>query len=71
MNEVVDGECQKYSVSSGDYIRKHFFGKYPELAKLVGPSPDEQLRRLRRGGHDPEKVYTAYKAAVEHRALPR
>ncbi len=66
MNEVVDGESQLFSISSGDYIRKHFFGKYPELLKLVEGYSDEQLRRLRLGGHDPVKVYNAYKAAVEH-----
>lgn len=66
MNEVVDGESQLFSISDGAYIRKHFFGKYPELAKLVESYSDEQLRRLRLGGHDPQKVYNAYKAAMEH-----
>jgi pyruvate dehydrogenase E1 component len=70
MNEAVDGEYQKYVVSDGAYIREHFFGKYPELLKLVEHLSDEQLRRLNRGGHDPEKVYAAYKAAVEHRGSP-
>jgi pyruvate dehydrogenase E1 component len=70
MGEVVDGEYQKYTVESGAYIRQHFFGKYPELAKLVENYSDEQLRRLGRGGHDPEKVYAAYKAALEHRDGP-
>ncbi len=65
MGEVVDGEYQKYVVSPGSYIRQHFFGKYPELAKLVEQLSDEKLAKLRRGGHDPEKVYAAYKAAVE------
>src|SRR5204863_7828164 len=68
--EVVDGEYQKYTVEPGSYIREHFFGKYPELRKLVEPFSDEQLRKLSRGGHDPEKVYTAYKAAVEHTGSP-
>ncbi len=71
MDEVVDGESQKYSTSDGAYIREHFFGKYPELAELVANLSDEQLRRLRRGGHDPAKVYAAYKAAVEHTGLAR
>ena len=70
MGEVVDGEYQKYTVERGAYIREHFFGKYPELLKLVEHLSDEQLRKLKRGGHDPEKVYAAYKAAVEHKGSP-
>ncbi|MBL8795667.1 MAG: pyruvate dehydrogenase (acetyl-transferring), homodimeric type [Planctomycetia bacterium] len=70
MGEVVDGEYQKYLVEPGSYIRRHFFGKYPELLKLVEHLSDEQLSKLNRGGHDPEKVYAAYKAAVEHRGAP-
>src|SRR5947208_2665743 len=70
MDEVVDGEMQKYSVESGPYVSEHFFGKYPELLKLVEKMSDEQLAKLKRGGHDPEKVYAAYKAAVEHRGAP-
>ena len=70
MGEVVDGEYQKYVVSDGAYIRKHFFGKYPELLELVKDLSDEQLAKLKRGGHDPVKVYAAYKAAVEHKGSP-
>jgi pyruvate dehydrogenase E1 component len=70
MGEVVDGEYQKYAVESGRYIREHFFGKYPELLQLVEHLSDEQLRKLGRGGHDPEKVYAAYKAALEHQGAP-
>jgi pyruvate dehydrogenase E1 component len=70
MGEVVDGEYQKYTVEGGAYIRKHFFGKHPELLKLVEHMTDEQLLKLKRGGHDPEKVYAAYKAAVEHKGSP-
>jgi pyruvate dehydrogenase E1 component len=70
MGEVVDGEFQKYTVESGAYIRQHFFGKHPELLRLVEHLSDEQLRKLSRGGHDPEKVYAAFKAAVEHRGTP-
>ena len=70
MNEAVDGEYQKYSVESGDYIRKEFFGKDPRLLKMVENLSDEQLQRLRRGGHDPDKVYAAYKAAFEHKGSP-
>jgi pyruvate dehydrogenase E1 component len=70
MNEVVDGQVQKYTVSSGDYVRKDFFGKYPELEELVENYSDEQLTKLRRGGHDPVKVYNAYKKAVETKEGP-
>ena len=70
MMEVVDGQYQKYVVSSGDYIREDFFGKYPELLELVKNYSDEQLQKMRRGGHDPEKVYAAYKAAVECKGKP-
>ncbi len=70
MNETLDGEYQKYVVEPGSYIRKEFFGRYPELLELVKGYTDEQLHALRRGGHDPLKVYAAYKAAVEHRGSP-
>lgn len=70
MNESIDGESQKYIVESGDYIRKHFFGKYPEVEKLVDHLSDEQIQKLKRGGHDPLKVYAAYKSAVEHKGQP-
>jgi pyruvate dehydrogenase E1 component len=70
MEEVVDGEFQKYTTEGGAYIRRHFFGKYPELLKLVEHLSDEQIEKLKRGGHDPEKVYAAYKAAVEHQGAP-
>ncbi|MGH9360425.1 MAG: pyruvate dehydrogenase (acetyl-transferring), homodimeric type, partial [Thermoanaerobaculia bacterium] len=70
MNETVDGEFQKYTVMPGDYIRRHFFGKHPELLKLVEGYTDDQLRVLRRGGHDPAKVNAAYAAAVEHQGAP-
>ncbi|GAB4556800.1 MAG: pyruvate dehydrogenase (acetyl-transferring), homodimeric type [Geothermobacteraceae bacterium] len=70
MDEVVDGEMQRYTLASGAYVREHFFGKYPELLELVKDYSDEQLGRLTRGGHDPDKVYAAYKAAVEHKGAP-
>ena len=70
MEETVDGEYQKYTVESGQYTRQHFFGKDPRLLKLVEGLSDEQIRKLKRGGHDPDKVYAAYKAAVEHRGSP-
>ncbi len=70
MNEVVDGQYQKYSVESGEYIRDHFFGKSPQLRAMVDDLSDEQLQRLNRGGHDHNKVYAAYQAAVECKSGP-
>src|SRR4030081_3748675 len=70
MGELVDGEYQKLVVESGAYVRQHFFGTDPRLLQLVEPLPDEALRRLRLGGHDPRKVYAAYKSAVEHKGRP-
>jgi pyruvate dehydrogenase E1 component len=70
MEEAVDGEYQKYTVEPGSYTRKNFFGKYPELLEMVNHLTDDQIRKLLRGGHDPKKVYAAYKAAVEHRGAP-
>lgn len=70
MNETPDGQYQKYTVAGGDYIRKDFFGAHPQLLKLVEKYSDEQLNKLRRGGHDPEKVYAAYKAAFNHTGSP-
>ena len=70
MGEVVDGQYQKYTVESGDYIRDHFFGANDQLRKMVDHLSDEQLEKINRGGHDPEKVYAAYKAAVDHVGAP-
>ncbi len=70
MEEAVDGDYQKYSVEPGSYARKHFFGKYPELMGLVNSMTDEQISKLLRGGHDPQKVFAAYQAAMEHRGSP-
>ena len=70
MNETVDGEFQKYSVAGGAYIREHFFGPDPRLARLVEHLTDDDLARLRRGGHDYRKLYAAYKAATEFRDGP-
>jgi pyruvate dehydrogenase E1 component len=70
MEEAVDGEYQAYKARGGAYVRKEFFGKYPELLELVSHLSDDQLARLRRGGHDPKKVYNAYKAAVEFKGGP-
>jgi pyruvate dehydrogenase E1 component len=70
MEEAVDGDYQKYVVEPGSYTRRHFFGKYPQLLKLVTHLTDDQLRKLMRGGHDTRKMYAAYKAAVEHKGQP-
>ena len=70
MNESIDGESQNFVTKDGAYVRKQFFGKYPELLKMVEKYTDEQLYKMKRGGHDPEKVYAAFKAAVEHKDAP-
>ncbi len=70
LENTVDGQYQKFAVSSGEYIRKHFFDQDPRLKEMVKNLSDEQIRKLRRGGHDPEKVYAAYKAAVAHEGSP-
>ncbi|MHB1308176.1 MAG: pyruvate dehydrogenase (acetyl-transferring), homodimeric type, partial [Limisphaerales bacterium] len=70
MEEVVDGDYQKYTVEPGSYTRKHFFGKYPELLALVNHLSDDQIRKLLRGGHDPLKVHAAYQAAMQHQGGP-
>lgn len=70
MGEVVDGEYQNYKARGGAYTREHFFGKYPELQALVADLTDDDIWRLSRGGHDPRKVYAAYKAASEHAGQP-
>lgn len=70
MGEVVDGEYQKYTVETGAYIRKHFFGVHERILDMASQLSDDQLRKMRRGGHDPEKVYAAYQAAVQHRGSP-
>ena len=70
MLEVVDGEFQNYKAKDGAYVRKHFFGKYPELAAMVEKMSDDDIWRLNRGGHDPHKVFTAYDSAVNHKDQP-
>jgi pyruvate dehydrogenase E1 component len=70
MGEVVDGQYQKYAVESGAYLREHFFGTDPRLLDMVKHLSDDQLKKLRLGGHDPLKVYNAYKVAVEHKGQP-
>lgn len=68
--ECVDGEYQNYKARGGAYVRKEFFGKYPELLELVKDMTDEQIAKLPRGGHDPLKVYNAYMRAVTHQGTP-
>ncbi len=70
MHECVDGEFQTLKARGGAYIRSEFFGKYPELLELVSDMTDEQLGNMRRGGHDPVKIYNAYKRAFEHTGSP-
>jgi pyruvate dehydrogenase E1 component len=70
MNTTPDGQFQTYTVESGAYIREHFFGGDPRLRKMVEDLPDDDLRRLSRGGHDYRKVYAAFKAAHEHVGQP-
>ncbi len=70
MGEVVDGQYQKYSVETGNYIRQNFFGADPDLIKMVEHYTDEQLQKMKRGGHDPEKVYAAFKSAFDHKGSP-
>jgi pyruvate dehydrogenase E1 component len=70
MEECVDGDFQTYKAKDGAYLRKHFFGKYPELLEMVKDYTDDELIHLHRGGHDPIKVYNAYKRAVEHKGGP-
>lgn len=70
MMEAVDGDYQKYVVEPGSYTRHHFFGTKPELSRLVEHLTDDQIRKLSRGGHDSQKIYAAFKAAVEHTEGP-
>ena len=70
MNDVLDGDFQKYVVEPGSYTREHFFGTDPRLLKLVKHLSDDQIRRLRRGGHDTEKVFAAYDLAIQTKGAP-
>lgn len=70
MEECVDGEYQTFKAKGGAYLRENFFGKYPELLELVKDMTDDQLAELHRGGHDPVKIYNAYKRAMEHKGGP-
>jgi len=70
MEEVIDGDLLKYVVEGGAYFREHFFGKYPETLELVSHLSDDELINLKLGGHDPVKMYAAYKEATEHTGSP-
>ena len=70
LHETVDGEFQTYAATDGRFNREHFFNKYPELRKLIAGMSDDDIDRLRRGGHDPVKVYAAYRAALQHTGQP-
>jgi pyruvate dehydrogenase E1 component len=70
MGETLDGDYQTYKSRDGKYVRDHFFGRYPETAALVERMTDDEVWALNRGGHDPYKVYAAYKAASEHKGAP-
>jgi len=70
LHETVDGEFQTYAATDGRFNREHFFNKYPELRQIIAHMSDADIDRLRRGGHDPVKIYAAYRAAVEHAGQP-
>jgi pyruvate dehydrogenase E1 component len=70
LHETVDGEFQKYAATDGRFNREQFFNKYPELQALVQGMSDADIDRLRRGGHDPVKIYAAYHAAMHHKGQP-
>ena len=70
VSELIDGEYQAYTAKDGAYMREHFFGKYPELLELVSAMSDDDLQSLTDGGHDLQKIYAAYHAAVEEKEKP-
>jgi pyruvate dehydrogenase E1 component len=70
MMETVDGDYQAFKANDGAYVRKHFFGRDPRTLEMVAKMSDEDIWNLRRGGHDPQKVYAAYAAAVKHKGQP-
>lgn len=71
MNETVDGEYQNFKAKGGAYTRENFFGKYPELKEMVANMSDDDIWRLNRGGHDPVKLFAAYKRATETKGRPQ
>jgi len=70
MEEALDGDFQNYRAKGGAYVREHFFGKYPELERIIENMTDDDIWRLNRGGHDQQKVYAAYSAAMKHTGQP-
>src|SRR5438093_1507941 len=70
LHETVDGEFQMYAATDGRFNREHFFNKYPELRELIAGMSDADIDRLHRGGHDPVKIYAAYRAALQHQGQP-
>jgi len=70
MMETVDGDYQAFKANDGAYVRKHFFGRDPRTLEMVAKLSDDDIWNLRRGGHDPQKVYAAYAAAVKHKGQP-
>lgn len=70
MDEALDGDYQNYKAHGGAYTRENFFGNSPELKEMVDHMSDEDIWRLKRGGHDPQKIYSAYSAASKHKGQP-
>jgi pyruvate dehydrogenase E1 component len=70
MMETLDGDYQAFKANDGAYVRKHFFGRDPRTLEMVAKMSDDDIWNLRRGGHDPQKVYAAYAAAVKHKGQP-
>jgi pyruvate dehydrogenase E1 component len=70
LHETVDGEFQTYAATDGRFNREHFFNKYPELQQLISGMSDDDIDRLKRGGHDPVKIYAAYRTAAQHQGQP-
>ena len=70
MMETVDGDYQAFKANDGAYVRKHFFGRDPKTLEMVAKMSDDEIWNLRRGGHDPQKVYAAYAKAVKHTGQP-
>jgi len=70
LNQLIDGEYQNLCSKGGAYMRENFFGKAPELLDLVSDLSDEDIENLLPGGHDIQKLFTAYSAAVQHKGQP-
>src|SRR5690625_1144426 len=70
LGRTVDGELQTFAANDGAYNREHFFGQTPGLQAMAAQLTDDEIDRLRRGGHDMRKIYAAYHAAFHHRGQP-